>query len=141
VDATGNFFIVDSGSSRIRKVTATLGPTLTLDNVSPGAAGNYQVVVTGSGGSVTSGVATLTVATSPLIDAAARQSNGNVSIQFVSKPGSTNLVLSATSLVPPVHWQSVSTNTAAADGTWQYRGANAIDGPAQFFRSVTLNGP
>jgi sugar lactone lactonase YvrE len=141
VDASGKLIIVDSGNSRIRSVNATQGPNLVIDNVSPGDAGNYQVVITDSGGSVTSSIATLTVATSPLIYGTAHQSGGNISIYFVSRPSSENLVLSATNLAPPVLWQPVSTNEAAADGTWQYTGANPAGGPARFFRSIMLNSP
>jgi len=68
VDASGNLFIADEGANRIRKVTNTQqGPTLSLTNVTAANAGNYQVVVTGPGGSLTSSVAALIVATSSLI--------------------------------------------------------------------------
>jgi hypothetical protein len=61
VDRYGNLFIADSMCKRIRKVGNTKGPTLVLHNVSDAGAGNYQVVVTGEGGSVTSSMAALTI--------------------------------------------------------------------------------
>ncbi len=61
VDATGNLFIADSANTVIRKVTMP-GPTLTLNNVGLGNVGAYDVVVTGSYGSVTSNVVNVTLA-------------------------------------------------------------------------------
>ena len=61
VDASGNLFIADTVNFRIRKVSNTQEPVLVLNNVSAADAGNYQVVVTSSGGCVTSSVAILTV--------------------------------------------------------------------------------
>jgi hypothetical protein len=65
LDRYGNLFIADNYCIRIRKVANTQGPTLVLHNVSAHDAGNYRVVVTGLGGSVTSSVATLTVKVDP----------------------------------------------------------------------------
>ena len=136
-DAFGNLFIVGAGENRIRKVTNTQGPALALNNVSSHDAGNYQVVVTGSGGSVTSRVAKLTVATSPLIYSALPNSGGSATLCFVSRPGSTNVVLCATNLSPPVSWQPLSTNLAGADGDWQYTDTNFANRQSRFYRSAT----
>jgi sugar lactone lactonase YvrE len=66
VDAYGNLYIADTYNASIRKVTYQ-GPTLPVFNVAPTNAGNYQVIVTGAYGSVTSSVATLTVLLPPTI--------------------------------------------------------------------------
>jgi sugar lactone lactonase YvrE len=60
LDGYGNLFVADM-CGQIRKVGNTQGPVLVLNNVTAGNAGNYLVVVTGHGGSVTSSVATLAV--------------------------------------------------------------------------------
>jgi hypothetical protein len=133
----GDVFIADSFNNRIRKVVNTQGPILALNNVSAADAGNYRVVVTGPGGSVTSSVAALTVATAPLIYATVPNSDGSVTLSFVSRPGSTNMVLSATNLSPPVLWQPLSTNTAGADGGWQFTDPNAASHQTRFYRSLT----
>ena len=62
VDTFGNLFIADTFNNCIRKVNFSQGPTLALYNVTAANAGDYQVVVTGFSGSVTSSVATLIVA-------------------------------------------------------------------------------
>jgi sugar lactone lactonase YvrE len=56
LDSCGNIFITLFQKCLIQKVTNTQGPALGLNNVTVTNAGNYQLVVTGSGGSVTSSV-------------------------------------------------------------------------------------
>jgi len=137
VDVFGNLFIADSGNSRIRKVTSTQGASLGLNEVTAGNTGNYEVVVTGSGGSVTSNVAKLIVASSPLIYDTVPSLNGSLVLHFVSQPNSTNVVFCASDLTPPVLWQPLSTNVAFGDGDWQFTETNTANHRARFYRSAT----
>lgn len=135
VDAAGNIFLTDD--NRVRKVTNTQGPILALNEVTVANAGNYQVVVTGPGGSVTSAVATLTVTAAPLVTAVAPDAVGNIALDFVSTPNSTNLVLCATNLAAPVLWQPLSTNLAGPDGHWRLVDTNTAANSARFYRSAS----
>jgi len=74
-------------------IAGATSPTLILGNVQPGAAGNFTVVVSNSLGSVTSGIATLTVnpvaptITSPL--AASGVTGSSFNYQIVANPVAT----------------------------------------------------
>ena len=63
----GDLYVADTGNNRIRKVHLTDCPTLSVPAVNVNNAGNYSVVVTGSGGSVTSAVVVLTVVLAPSV--------------------------------------------------------------------------
>ena len=66
-DGFGDLFIADTGGGRVREVTLAGSPTLTLGQVSLNDQGNYTVIVSNAWGSVTSGAATLTVNSPPVI--------------------------------------------------------------------------
>ena len=68
VDASGDLLIADSGNEVIRKVVPTgIAPTLVLSNLAAGSAGSYQVIIITPYGSITSGVATLTILFPPSV--------------------------------------------------------------------------
>ncbi|MGA2244040.1 MAG: hypothetical protein ABSH48_03485 [Verrucomicrobiota bacterium] len=99
---------------------------MVLNNVTAGDVGTYQLVVTGSSGSagsVASGVSTLVVTASPLIYGTARYPDGSVSLNFVSRPSSTNGVLCAT-------------NLAGTDGDRYFTGTNTASYQTRFYWSL-----
>jgi sugar lactone lactonase YvrE len=137
MDIYGNLFVATPGSNVVRKVTNTRGPVLALSHVTALDSGGYRVVITGAGGSVTSSVVNLMVAAAPWIAPPARNTDGSFALDFVSRPGSTNVVFCATNLLPPVVWQPLATNIAGPDGDWQFTDARAAIQPALFYRSLS----
>ena len=67
LDGSGNLYIADEMNNRIRFLALGGLPTLTLADLTAPMGGDYQVVIAGPYGSVTSAVATLTVLSPPLI--------------------------------------------------------------------------
>ena len=131
-DSAGNLYMATYNS--VRKVGYTGYPTLTLKQVSASDAGSYTVVVTSSGGSITSEVATLTVQFPPSISSITPQSDGTVALSFAGTPNSTNRLWVATNLGPPAVWSPLSTNVAGPDGTWQFTDSSAIGWASRFYR-------
>ena len=110
------------------------GPVLVNEVVPPLNAGTYQVIISGTSGSVTSSVVNLTVTTTPQITQAVRNANGNMVINFLSKPNSTNQVICATDLNDDVsEWVPISTNIAGFNSNWQFTDTNAASFPIRFY--------
>jgi len=103
VDAAGGLYIADTYHYRIRKVTPQ-GPVLTVTHAGIGNAGNYQVVITSTSGSVTSTVATLTVDVGPVI---------------TQSPASLNIVSGGNAT-----FSVIATGTSPLAYQWEFNGAN-----------------
>ena len=115
--------------------------TLALAPVTTNNAGNYQVVITNLYGSVTSAVAAIAVAARPSITAVALNVDKTVTMKLSGTPACNYIIWAATNLAAPVLWQPVSTNTAAADGSWQFTDTNVVNHPVRFYRASTQAGP
>jgi uncharacterized repeat protein (TIGR03803 family) len=72
----------------------------------------------------------------PSIAGITRNLNGSLTINFTGG-AVTNLVQVAASLSSPIVWQTISTNTAGANGLWQFTDTNANNYPYRFYRSST----
>jgi sugar lactone lactonase YvrE len=140
IDQSGNVIFTDPIYNDIRKVWLTGFPSLAINKLTPTVAGTYQVIVTGSGGSVTSSVANLSIAYPPFI--ASGFSSGS-SYYYVSWP-----------VFQPSTFQ-VQWSTNLSGGSWSnlgstvtYSGTNIINRalfdygwtnrPQSFYRLVWL---
>ena len=104
LDSACNLFIADVNNQRIRKVWMNSSiPSLTLTNISDPSGGNYQVIVYGNGGSVTSSVSTLTIAYPPSI--VTQPTN-----QIVIIGSNAVFSVSASGVSLSYHWRSNSVN-------------------------------
>ncbi len=95
INASGSLFIADTLNNRVREVALAGLPTFTLANVTTNNAGNYTVMISNAWGSVTSGVATLTVETPAAITAQPQSltvTNGSLASFSVSISGASPLV-------------------------------------------------
>jgi sugar lactone lactonase YvrE len=136
VDAAGNLFIADQNNGRVRKVALAGSPELVLENVSAANDGEYQVVVSGPSGSVTSAVAIATVTLPPL--SAGPNSDGSVVLTFTGGEPNTFYTAEATdSLASPVFWRPISTNASDAHGTWSFLDTTGFKLPGRFYRVRT----
>ncbi|PWU19130.1 MAG: hypothetical protein C5B50_07310 [Verrucomicrobia bacterium] len=64
--------------------------------------------------------------------------DGNTRIVFSGIPNFTYLVQATTSLVQPITWSTLSTNTASpSNGQWTYDDLDATNHPSRFYRSST----
>ena len=73
----------------------------------------------------------------PYIYSFALNTNGAMTLYSVCVPGSTNLLLSATNLAPPIVWQAISTNVAGSNGDWQFSDTNAPRYKFRFYRILS----
>jgi hypothetical protein len=136
VDNFGNLFISEEWPPRIRKVVFP-GPQRVLANVSINNAGNYSVFVTdSSGNSVTSSVVSLTVLLPPQNFSATLNASSGVQFQFSGTPNYSYVLLTATSLAPPINWQPVITNSTDGAGLWTFTDTNALVTPFRFYRAL-----
>jgi uncharacterized delta-60 repeat protein len=117
-------------------VSGSTTATLTLSNLKLADAGGYSAVVTHDSGSLTSAVASLTVTLLPPQNFVPQSVGNGLTLQFTGTPNYPYALQSTTNLVPPTVWQSVLTNTSAADGTWSWSVTNLLDTPKCFYRVV-----
>ncbi len=116
------------------RMTTQTNRTLILSNLNLSAAGNYAVVVSAAGGSVTSAVVALTVYIPPGISGVAVNPGGSVALNLTGVPGSSYILEAATNLASPVVWLSLASNTLGTNGVWQFTDSQATNFPQQFYR-------
>ena len=114
-------------------IPAASVPILGLTNVSAAAAGPYAVIVTNSFGSITSSVATLTVALPPAFSVSS-VATGTIQLNANSITGLTYVVQSATNLINPI-WVPVLTNNTGNGGLVNFQ-IGTEGATLQFYRLV-----
>ena len=134
VDASGDLFIADTGNNRVRKVTFQ-GPTLLMTNLAATNAGNYDVIVSGPFGSVTSSIASLVVLLPPENLIASLIPGEGVQLQFTGTPNTAYVLKATTNLAQPISWQSVVPNSTDQNGNWSFTDTNALILTAEFYRA------
>jgi len=76
------------------------------------------------------------VAEPPSVVSILPNGDGSVTVTFAGTPGAAYLVLDSTSIVSPVSWVKVSTNTAGPDGRWTYTDNTVPNYTQRFFRAA-----
>jgi hypothetical protein len=112
---------------------------LVISNVAMSSAGNFQVVITNTWGSVTSSVANLSVLSvllPPQSFSGQIVTGGGLQLQFSGSPNYPYILQMATDLTPPVNWQPILTNPADGNGNWSFTVTNLTDLPAGYYRAV-----
>ena len=107
LDDVGNLYVADPNAERIRKVGFGGSPTLSLI-VTTNSAGDYDVIIANSSGSITSSVATITVTDVPLITVQPKSQTNTVGV-------TVNFTVSATS-IDAFNWQWQKTGTSLFNG-------------------------
>jgi hypothetical protein len=113
-------------------LAAQTNTTLVLSNLSLSVTGNYFVVVSAAGGSVTSSVAALFLMM-PAGNGSVTNPPGSVTLSLGGSPGSTYVLEAATNLTAPV-WLYLATNTLGTNGLWQFTDLQATNFAEKYFR-------
>ena len=135
LDNMDHLFIADNYNHRIRKVGFGGYPTLTLNGATTNNAGNYQVIVSNSSGSITSSVVSLTVVFPPAVSGMANESTGGLTLNLVTTPNVSSRLYAATNLTAPVVWQPIYTNLDG--GAWQFTDSNTGGIQSKYYRLST----
>jgi hypothetical protein len=115
--------------------------SLTLASVSLTNAGNYFVIATTPGGSVTSSVAVLTVFTAPVISGVAANPDGTFTLNLAGTVGDTYILETTTNLFSAAGWQPIATNTLQTNALWQFNDTNATNFSQRFYRLMLAPDP
>jgi len=108
---------------------------LAILSVDPTNAGNYSVVASADGGSVTSSVVTLTVnLIPPSFKSVAAIPGGDFNLSFVGTPGYSYVLEVTADLSSPTNWLPVATNKLGVDGVWQFSDTQATNFQQRFYR-------
>ncbi len=139
-------WIKETTGGKIRGLARWNGATFSLNDVTTNDAGDYLVMISNNYGSITSVPAALRINVvgsnvaqnpgAPVVSLAAGA--GGIHLTIAGATNTSWVLLSATNLTPPVIWQPVCTNSADADGNWQFTDTD-LNYRQRFYRVVSLS--
>ena len=117
-------------------ISTATASAYTITNVQPTDGGNYSVLVTNSGGTVTSSVASLQVDTNTAVRlAAVTYTNGSFSFWVTGPVGYYVIWASTNPSIPLTNWLPVATNSTST-GLWDYTDPGATNAGRRFYRAL-----
>jgi uncharacterized repeat protein (TIGR03803 family) len=110
--------------------------TLTIAAFAAGDVAGYSAIVSNAWGSVTSAVASLTVAGGPLISGITVSANGNVTLNCQTLSNVSSRLWTTTNLEAKTDWTPIFTNSVTSPGAWQFTDTNGMY-PQRYYRIST----
>jgi alpha-tubulin suppressor-like RCC1 family protein len=119
-------------------IASANAPILSLTGLTAAEAGSYKVVIANPGGSVTSVVATLTLAAVPGITNISVLTNHTIKLICASNDLTIagRIIATTNLLVPFSNWVTLTNLPAGPAGPFQYIDSAATNYPARFYRTV-----
>jgi autotransporter-associated beta strand protein len=134
VGATGTGMLAYQWLLNGTSIAGAVTNIYSIASAAPASAGSYVVIITNNFGAVTSSVAQLVVNLPPMIGNVSESTVIGFSLSATGAVGETCVLLGASNLVPPVVWLPLQTNTADANGVFNFTDAQATNFQQRFYQ-------